>query len=179
MQASLLCEGSCNAQYLPALREAEARARARAEDGYPYGCDAIQSVVRHMTYTWHTQPVRDIWQCLTCGGGRQWGPVVVALVLVLGLSMPAAAGPILETATAKAADVSLAQAAPAAPVYAKGAGRKWAEWLGIIGGGLMMATVEETCLGQFCKTEWSTSVGGAGLGILAASVVSKALPDPD
>lgn len=98
------------------------------------------------------------------------------LGLMLVMAAPATAGPILESA--KRQRVELAQDEAPAPAYRKGGGRKWAEWLGIVGGGLMTLTVRETCLGNSCITEWAPSVGGPGLAILTASIVSKVLPDP-
>ena len=101
------------------------------------------------------------------------GMIVGVMVL---MAVPAMAKEsLVDQALEKASTVSLQQAAPASPVYEKGTGRKWLEWMGIIGGGIMATAYEENAFGD---RRWSKSVGGTGLAILAVSAISKAMPDP-
>jgi len=104
--------------------------------------------------------------------------LTLALVFTLTASL-AHAGPILDSATRQAARVELEAVQAPTAAYRKGSARKWLEWLGIVGGTLMTLTVEERCFGRLCEREWSRSVGGVGLGLLAVSAISKALPDPE
>lgn len=109
---------------------------------------------------------------------------LLTVMLLLALATPATAGPILESAQRRAATVHLQEDPTARQVYRKGNTRKWLEWLGIVGGTVMAFTVtrpadEETCIGRFCDTKWSKSVGGTGLALLTVSAISKVMPDSE
>ncbi len=111
-------------------------------------------------------------------------------MLVLLLATTAQAGPLLETAKANAARMALTVTQPE-PVegYQKSGGRKWLEWIGLIGGGLMAMTTQEECVifssfpqgttSSVCETSWYAPIGGPGLGIFTAALVSKLMPDPE